>query len=76
MKRKEYIESNKSIMGGKPVIVGTRIPVSRLLYLLSQGYTFGEVQEEYPQLTVKTIAGVVGTIAEKADQDIYYQPAP
>jgi len=69
-----YIEQKKTILGGTPVITGTRIPVSRLLYLLQQGYSIHDIQTDYPQLTHKTITGVIGVIAEKAEQGIFFTP--
>ena len=39
---KSYISFNPKIFGGKPVITGTRIPVSRILFLLRDGYTIEE----------------------------------
>lgn len=70
-----YIEQNKNILGGVPVIIGTRVPVSRILYLLQQGYSIDEINDDYPQLTRKIITGVIGTIAEKAEQGIFFTPA-
>ena len=56
---KNYIISNPKILGGKPVIAGTRIPVDQILFLLKEGFTVEEINEEYPQLNKKTIEGVV-----------------
>ena len=67
-----YIESKSAILGGAPVITGTRIPVSQLLRLLSQGYTLKQVKEYYPQLSIKTIKGVVGAIATDAEHGKLY----
>jgi len=76
MMKKIYIESKPGVLAGTPVVVGTRIPISRLLYLLSQGYTIGGIKEEYPQLTKRTIIGVIETIAEEAEKGKFYQPIP
>jgi uncharacterized protein (DUF433 family) len=48
-----------SIMGGKPVIRGTRIPVDLLLRLLSQGVTPEELLGDYPQLTREDISAAL-----------------
>lgn len=56
---KNYIISNPKILGGKPVIAGTRIPVDQILFLLKEGFTVEAINAEYPQLNKKTIEGVV-----------------
>ena len=39
------------IMVGKPVIKGTRIPVDAILQRIAEGMTFGEILEDYPNIT-------------------------
>lgn len=56
---KRYIISDPDILGGKPVIVGTRIPITQILLLLKNGFTVEAIHEEYPQLDKKTISGAV-----------------
>lgn len=51
----ERIEVNPNIMAGKPVIRGTRIPVSLVLNLLAHGYLTSRVIEAYPQLTPEDV---------------------
>ena len=46
----ERIEINPEIMGGKPVIRGTRIPVETLLRKLGAGMTFGAIRADHPRL--------------------------
>lgn len=47
----DRIEINPNILVGKPVIKGTRIPVTLILNLLAHGYTVDRVIEAYPILT-------------------------
>lgn len=61
---KKYIVSNPDILGGKPVIIGTRIPVEQILFLLKEGFTVEAINEEYPQLDKKTISGTVEEAAQ------------
>lgn len=51
----ERIEVNPKILGGKPVIKGTRIPVYLILELLSAGYDFKRIITAYPTLTEEDI---------------------
>ena len=55
----ERIEVNPEILGGKPVIRGTRIPVYLILELLSAGYDFKRIIKAYPTLTEDDIKGAV-----------------
>ena len=47
----KLIESNPSIMMGKPVIAGTRIPVELILEKIAAGETIEQLLDEYPRLT-------------------------
>jgi uncharacterized protein (DUF433 family) len=44
------IESNPEILGGKPVLKGTRIPVELILEMVQSGYSVDEIVSEYPHL--------------------------
>lgn len=45
------ITFNKKVLGGKPIIKGTRISVDFVLELLASGLTEDEILMEYPRLT-------------------------
>ena len=60
----KYIVSNPHILGGTPVISGTRIPASRILYLFRDGYTVENIHSDYPQLSIETINCVIEEIVE------------
>ena len=51
-------------MSGDPVIAGTRIPISRIIYLLSQGYTVHALHEDYPWVMINVLKGVIREIVE------------
>ena len=55
----DLIESNPEILGGKPVIKGTRIPVSLIYELIGLNFTIDEIQEEYPNLNKQTIQKLI-----------------
>ena len=55
----QRIEVNPKILGGKPVIKGTRIPVYLILELLSAGYTFERIIKAYPTLTKEDIKAAI-----------------
>jgi uncharacterized protein (DUF433 family) len=52
----EIIESNPEILGGKPVIKGTRIPVDLIFELIGANVSIEEIIEDYPALTREIIA--------------------
>jgi uncharacterized protein (DUF433 family) len=55
MKFQEYIESNHTVMLGKPVIKGTRISVELILKKLSEGASSKQIIEMYPSLNNEQI---------------------
>ncbi len=52
----KYITSTPGIMSGDPVIAGTRVPISRILFLLKEGYTLEAIHEEYPHISTETLS--------------------
>lgn len=47
----ERIEINPRICNGKPVIKGTRIPISVILELIAEGKSWQVILDGYPELT-------------------------
>ena len=60
MNWRDHIHSNPGILGGKPVIRGTRISVELILEYLAEGAPVSEILEAYPHITE---AGVLAAIA-------------
>ncbi len=46
------IEKNPKVLGGQPVITGTRIPVARVVALFVQGYGIKDFKKDYPYLNI------------------------
>ena len=67
---KKYIEINPEILGGTPVITGTRIPVERVYQLLKQGYSVDDLKEEYSWIDKKKIQYTVAYLV-KAGLDAF-----
>lgn len=63
-KLEKYITVDSSILGGTPVIFGTRIPIIRLSELMRQGYTTTTLEEEFPQLKPKVIQDLMAYLLE------------
>lgn len=68
---KRYIISDPNIMTGKLVIIGTRVPIARILFLLKEGYTIEAIQKEYPHVPLRKIKGAVDELIELLDKSEY-----
>lgn len=67
---KKYIASRPNIMGGAPVLVGTRVPIAVIVSLLKQGYTIKEIDKMYPWVGFKKLEGAVDELVNRlADKD-------
>ncbi len=60
----KYITATPGIMSGDPVIAGTRIPIARIIYLLSQAYTLQALHDDYPWVKMSFLKGVIDEIVE------------
>ena len=61
---KTYIISDPYILGGTPVIKGTRVPIGRIVFLLKDGYTLETIHEEYPHIDVPTLSAAIDETIE------------
>ena len=53
-----------ALLGGKPVIVGTRISVQLILETLRDGWTLAELLSDYPHLTREQVAAALDYAVE------------
>ncbi|MBI2338191.1 DUF433 domain-containing protein [Candidatus Daviesbacteria bacterium] len=67
MKKQSYISSKPDIMRGALVITGTRVPIERILYMVSEGYTIDEIHDHYPWVPKKAFKGAIAELATKID---------
>lgn len=66
----DRISIDPAVCFGKPRIRGTRIWVSLLLDLLTDGMTMEEIQQEYPQLRTDDIRAAIAYGAEMSRERI------
>ena len=64
------IVANPGILGGKPIIEGTRISVEQVLGLLAKGMTNEDIIESYPILSEESIRAVLAYAAQALQNDI------
>ncbi len=60
----DRIEVNPTIMLGKPVIRGTRIPVELILRKLAEGANEADLLDAYPRLTRQDIQAALAYAAD------------
>ena len=65
----DIIESNPEILGGKPIIKGTRIPVALIYELFGLNYSIAEILREYPHLD-RTILLTLLLIGKDANENL------
>jgi uncharacterized protein (DUF433 family) len=69
----ERIEINPDIMGGKPGIRGTRVPVETVLRKLGAGMTPEAIIDDHPHVTLDDIRAAQGFAADYlADEAVVY----
>jgi uncharacterized protein (DUF433 family) len=70
-----FIHSDPEILLGKPVVKGTRLSVEFILGLFSEGWTEGQVLENYPTLTKESLRAVFAFAGECVREEALY-PIP
>jgi uncharacterized protein (DUF433 family) len=69
------IASNPGILGGKPIIEGTRIPAALILGQLAGGVSTDEIMREY-HLSAEQIRAVLSYAAQLVSGETVYATAP
>jgi uncharacterized protein (DUF433 family) len=74
---REFIHSDPGILGGKPVIRGTRISVELVLEYIADGCSIADVVETYPQICEAAVRPAVAFAGELvvAEREIAQQRA-
>lgn len=69
---RKHIHSDLKIMMGKPVVIGTRIPVDLILEKLSNGETIEQILEAHPRLNHDSVLAAIAFAAETLRADAVY----
>ncbi|MBK7919934.1 MAG: DUF433 domain-containing protein [Chloroflexi bacterium] len=64
MNWQDHITIDPDVLGGKPVIKGTRLSVDFILGLLAQGWTESEILRNYPGVTTFDIRACLSYASE------------
>ncbi len=65
------ITANPKILGGKPIIEGTRISVELIIKLLASGMSEDEILEDYPHITLEAIRACLNYAAQSMKNEIH-----
>lgn len=68
----QMIQSDPSIMMGKPVVAGTRITVELILEKLAAGETIEDLLAAHPRLTREGILAALAFAARALRADVVY----
>ena len=74
MKWEDYIISDKDILLGKPTIKGTRIAVEHIVGLLAQGWTEGQILENYSRVTMESLQAIFSYLQECLHDGLLFSP--
>ncbi|WP_145026589.1 DUF433 domain-containing protein [Caulifigura coniformis] len=68
----DRIVSVPGILGGKPIVRGTRMSVEFILEMLASGATREQIVETYPLLTIEDVEqGILFAAALLRNEDVY-----
>lgn len=68
-----YIETNDSVLCGKPVIKGTRLSVEHIISLLASGWSENQILENYPRLSKESLQAVFQYIQDIIQDGLIYE---
>jgi uncharacterized protein (DUF433 family) len=71
----DRIEMNPQILGGKPVIAGTRIPIELILDFLAHSWNPQKLLAEYPNLRQEDIQAAIAYASQRVQHEEIY-PVP
>ena len=73
MVEEKRVVIDEKILGGKPVIRGTRIPVYLIVELVANGLTIKDILKEYPELSEDDVRTALRYAASLLKRKTYYE---
>lgn len=70
------IVAHPEILGGKPIVEGTRLSVEHILGLLAHGMSHLEIVEAYPELTIEDVKAVIQYAVDALHNDVLIEVKP
>ncbi len=62
------VTRNAEVLGGKPIIRGTRVPIDLIVGLVDNGVSAREILEDYPDLSVEDIDAAIAYALQNPDR--------
>jgi uncharacterized protein (DUF433 family) len=76
MNYREYIERDPHIVGGEPVLKGTRVTLRTVLASLAEGTTTAEILADFPTLSDEDVRAAIAFAATSAQEDLPVSESP
>ena len=73
MVEEERIVIDGKILGGKPVIKGTRIPVYLIVEMVANGLSIKDILKEYPELSEEDVKAALRYAASLLKRETYHE---
>lgn len=73
MAEEERIVIDEKILGGKPIIKGTRIPVYLIVEMIASGLSIKDILKEYPELSEEDVKAALRYAASLLKRETYYE---
>lgn len=74
--KNDRITANPHILGGKPIIRGTRLSVEFILDLFASGMSEAEILEDYSHITAADLQACLRYAAHAVKNEIYIDLEP
>ena len=73
---RDHIVYDPAVLGGKPVLKGTRLAVEFVLEILAAGWNEAAIRENYPNLTDERVRAVLAYAAETFREERFHLLPP
>ena len=70
MKYQERIVRDPRLVGGEPVLRGTRVTLRTVLASLAEGATISEIVADFPSLSEEDVRAAIAFAAASAQEDL------
>ena len=76
MNYREHIVRGPHIVGGEPVLKGTRVTLRTVLASLAEGATTAEILADFPTLSDEDVRAAIAFAATSAQEDLPVAESP
>ena len=76
MNYRDHIERDPRVVGGEPVLKGTRVTLRTVLASLAEGATTAEILADFPTLCGEDVRAAIAFAATSAQEDLPVAESP